>query len=403
MNDLLKRESTARIISILFAIFLWFFVLDSTNPIISNDFSVPLRVENEEVLKSKDLVIKDANFPRNVTISLKGRQDKVKRINSSEIDAVVDLSKVTDVSTGFLYVEIYEIPDGVSFESVSPRGVDFKLEKIGENPYPVEIVTTGEAKLNYKVIGVSISPKTISIEATDSVINSIGQVKAFADISAIKNDTSMNLMCKVYDKEGNEMLEFDNKYSVEARIEVAKQVSIVPVVKGKPAKDFVDGMHKVSPDKVLISGYSNVIDALDNLKTETIDIENLNASTTKISKIVLPDGVSLVNSEKSVSVSVAIVPLSVKNYKIKAEDILVENGVSDDSLTYKIIDEEIDINIKGTGEELDKIIENKLKPSIDVRGLREGTYKRALKVLLPSTLKISEDVEVEIIIQKNDE
>lgn len=403
MNDLLKRDSTVKIMSILFAVFLWLFVLDSTNPIISSDFNVPLRVENEDILKSKDIVIKDANFPRTVTVSLKGRQDKVKRINSSEIDAVVDLSKVSDVSTGFLYVEIYKIPAGVSFESVSPRGVNIKLEKIGENPYPVEIVTTGKAKGNYKVVGVSISPKTISIEATDSVINSIGQVKAFADVTEIKSDTSMKLMCKVYDKDGNEMLEFDNRYSVEARIEVAKEVSVIPVVKGKPAKDYVDGIHKVSPDKVLISGPSSLIDSIDNLKTETIDIENLNASTTKTTDIVLPDNISLINFQKSVSVNVAIVPLSVKNYIINAEDIILENEVSDGSLTYKINDEEINIEIKGTKEELDKIDENKLKSSIDLRGLREGTYKRTLKLVLPSTLKLSEDVEVEILINKNEE
>lgn len=403
MNDILKRDTTIKIMSILFAVFLWFFVLDSTNPIISSDFSVPLRVENEDLLRSKGIVIKDSNFPRNVTIILKGREDKVKRINSSEIEAVVDMSKVSGVNTGFLYVEVYNIPDGVSFESVSPRGVNFKLEKIGENPYPVEVVTVGESKENYKIVGVSISPQTISIEATDSVINSIGQVKAFADITGLKNDTSMRLMCKVYDLEGNEMLEFNDKYSVEARIEVAKEVQVIPVVKGKPAKDYVDGIHKVLPDKVLIAGPSSLLDSIDNLKTESIDIENLNNSTTKTANIIIPSGVSLINSQKSVSVSVEIVPLSVKKYKIKAEDIALENETPDDSLIYKIADQEIDIEIKGTMEELDKVVENRLKPSVDVRGLREGTYRRTLKVILPSTLKLSEEVEVEVIIEKKNE
>lgn len=403
MNDLLKRDTTIKIMSVLFAVFLWFFVLDSTNPIISMDFSVPLRIENEDVLRSKDIVIKDSNFPRNVTISLKGREDKIKRINSYEMEAVVDFSKVSDITTGFLYVEVYNVPDGISFESVSPRVVNFKLEKIGENPYPVEVVTVGEAKENYKIVGISISPQTISIEATDSVISSISQVKAFADITGIKNDTSMKLMCKVYDKEGNEMTEFNDKYSVEARIEVAKEVSVIPVVKGKPARDYVDGMHKVTPDKVLIAGSSSVLDSIDSLKTESIDIENLSTTTTKTADIVLPNGVSLINSQKSVSVSVEIVPLSVKSYKIKGEEIILENEEADESLTYKIINEEINIEIKGTMEELDKIVESKLKPSIDVKDLKEGTYKRPLKVVLPSTLRLSEDIEVEILIEKKNE
>lgn len=56
MSDLLKRDSTVKIISVLFAIFLWFFVLDSTNPTISTDMNISLRVENEAVLKGKILL-----------------------------------------------------------------------------------------------------------------------------------------------------------------------------------------------------------------------------------------------------------------------------------------------------------------------------------------------------------
>ena len=402
MNELFKRDSTVRIISILFAVFLWFFVLDSTNPIISTDLNIPLRVENEDVLKEKDIVIKNANFPRTVTISLKGRQDKVNRINSAEIEAVVDLDKVSDVTTGFLYVEVYGIPRGVSFESVTPRVVNFGLEKIGENPYPVEIVTTGDPKENYKVIGVSVSPQTVSIEATDTIINSIGQVKAFADITGIKSESILNLMCKVYDRNGNEMLEFDNKFSVEVKVEVAKEVSIIPVVKGKPMKDFVDGVQKASPSKALITGPSNVIDEIDSLKTEALDIENLNESITKITNIVVPSGVSLVNTQKTVYVSVAIEPLAVKNFNYSAEDIVLENKLTDATINYRITNEIISVNIRGTAQELDKIVESGLKPSIDVRGLGEGTFRRPLKVVLPGTVQLLEDIEVEIVIEKND-
>ncbi|OPZ87886.1 MAG: YbbR-like protein [Firmicutes bacterium ADurb.Bin419] len=402
MNELLKRESTVKIISILFAVFLWFFVLDSTNPIISTELNIPLRVENEDVLKEKDIVIKNANFPRTVTISIKGRKDKLSYINSAEIEAVVDLDKISDVTTTSLYVEVYGIPKGVSFESVTPRGVSFGLEKIGENPFPVEIVTTGEPRENYKVIGVSVSPQTVSIEATDSVINTIGQVKAFADITDIKSESKLNLMCKVYDKDGNEMLEFDNKYSVEVKVEVGKEVPIIPVVKGKPMKDYVDGVHKTSPNKALISGSSGIIDEIDSLKTETIDIENLSESLTKITNIVVPAGVSLVNTQKTVYVSVAIEPLAVKNFVFSPEDIELENELIDGTVKYKITNENISVNIKGTAQELDKIIESGLKPSVDVRGLGEGTFRRPLKVVLPGTVQLLEDVELEIVIEKND-
>jgi len=50
-------------------------------------------------------------------------------------------------------------------------------------------------------------------------------------------------------------------------------VPIVPAVRGRPAKNYTDGIHRVVPEKAWISGPSDVIDLIDNLKTEPIDIE----------------------------------------------------------------------------------------------------------------------------------
>jgi hypothetical protein len=56
-----------------------------------------------------------------------------------------------------------------------------------------------------------------------------------------------------------------------------------------------------------------------------------------------------------------------------------------------------------SGEQLKNwIVRSGLRPSVDVRGLGEGTYRRPLKVVLPGTVQLLEEVEVEIVIKKND-
>lgn len=400
MNELLKRDSTVKLISIVFAIFLWFFVLDSSNPVSSVDLNIPLKVENESVLKEKGIIIKNKSFPRNVSVSLKGRKSKISNIGLNDFEAILDLSKVNDTDTKLLYVEIYSNKEGVSIEGVTPRVIELELEKIGENPFPVKVITMGKPKESYKIISINAIPGTVSIEATDTIIKSIGEVRTYVDVNNLSNDLVINKECVVYNKEGEEILELDKKLSVDIRVELAKEVPIVPVVRGRPAKNYTDGIHRVVPEKALIAGTSEAVDLIDNLKTELIDIENMSESMTKIVNVVLPKGVRLVDTPRSVYVDVIIEQMAVKEIAFQKEDIILENALIDDSLEYEVLDEAIKISITGTKEELEKIVPESLKLSIDVRGLTAGNYKRTLKVVLPGTVKLVEDYEVEINIKR---
>ncbi|TYQ15895.1 UNVERIFIED_CONTAM: YbbR domain-containing protein [Acetivibrio alkalicellulosi] len=402
MSELLKKDSTTKIISLFFAVILWFFVLDSSNPVISYDLSIPLRVENEDVLRENGLIILNKNFPRNVSVSFRGRQNKMGKINDNEVEAILDLSKITSVETQNLHIEIYISKEGYSVENVTPRFVSLELEKVGKNSFPVSVVTIGEPKENYKIIGVSAMPSTVFIEDKDTIINSIGEIKAYVDVSNISSDLAVQKQCVFYDIDGEVMEDLDFYHSVDIKIEIAKEIPIVPVVKGKPARNYIDGIHRVVPDKALISGVSDVIELIDNVRTETIDIDNMSQSMTKMVNIELPEGVRLVDTPRSVYVDVVIEQMAFKEFVFRSREILLENQVNDNSLNYTIEDE-ILITIAGRGEELEKIAIEGLKPSIDVGGLREGVFKRAIKVVLPRTVKLQENYEVEVVIEKNED
>ena len=60
MSELLKKDFIVKVLSVIFAIFLWYFVLDSTNPIEGTDINVSLSIQNEDILKEKGIVIKTA-------------------------------------------------------------------------------------------------------------------------------------------------------------------------------------------------------------------------------------------------------------------------------------------------------------------------------------------------------
>jgi YbbR domain-containing protein len=401
MNELLKRDLTLKIVSVFFAIFLWFVVLDSSNPVTWIELNVPLKIENESSLREKGIMIKNENFPRNVSVSLKGRKNTFNNIGLNDIEAIVDLSKVEDVNTQFLYVNVYTNKDGVSFQGVTPRVVEIELEKLGENPFPVKVVPTGKPKEGYKVVRSNAIPATVSIEAPDEIINSIGEVRAYVDVDNLSNDIIVNKECLVYNKEGEKIAELDKKISVDISIEIAKEVPIVPAVRGRPAKNYTDGIHRVVPEKAWISGSSEIIDQIDNLKTEPIDIDNISESMTKIVNLALPEGVRLVDTPRSVYVDVVIEELAEREFVFGKESIEFDNTARNNSFRYEVLDEIIKITLTGTRQELNKIAPESLRLSVDVNGLSEGEYKRPINVVLPDTVKLVENYDVKISVKRN--
>ena len=157
------------------------------------------------------------------------------------------------------------------------------------------------------------------------------------------------------------------------------------------------------PNKALITGPPDVIEWIDNVKTEEIDIENANQSMTKMVDLNIPEGVRLVDTSENVYVDVIIEKIAVREFTVKSWDLVIENAVIDDSLVYDIPETDINISIQGRKEELERISVSSLKPSIDVEGLKEGKHKRTLKVVLPRTVDLLEDYEIEVVINKNED
>ncbi|HQA58676.1 MAG TPA: CdaR family protein [Acetivibrio sp.] len=407
MSELLKKDTTVKILSVIFAVFLWYFVLDSTNPVEWIDLNIPLSVENADALKSKGIIIKDGNFPRTVSVRLKGRKSKINTVSQNDFEAILDLSKINEADIRHLQIDVryqgidvFNYKGAISFQGVTPRRVDLKLEKVGENSFPVKVNITGTPRENYKVISANAVPATVSIEAADDVVDSIGEVCAYVDVTNMSSNTVRKSECVFYDDKGEEIVELSGKHSVDISLEFAKEVPIVPTIIGRPAKNYSDGIHRVIPEKALITGAADTIELIDNLKTEPIDIENMSASTTKIVNLDLPEGVRLFDTQRSVYVDVVIEPVAVKEINVDKDNVLLENAQSRDIYKYEILDDDIIVSITGIQQEIEKITAGNLRLSIDVRGLGEGTYKRPLKAALPDTVKLLQDYEVEVRIRR---
>lgn len=401
VRDLLRKDITIKILSILIAVVLWYNVLDkNTTPLETTNINISLTVLNENSLTDKGMGLKDWNFQRNIQLTIKGRKDKINSLGKNDFQAQIDLANIKNTGNNEIPVEIVTNKSDITIDGVSPRKIKLNIENIVEKTFPIEVKPVGSLANNYEIIKTSVVPDTVSVKDFESVIKSISSVRAVVDVNNLNRDMNVEQFCKLYNEKNEEITSQQKDITAIVKIEVAKEVNVVTDITGTPAKNYIYTENKVVPGTVLVSGQPEILNAIDELKTETVDLKNLKASTELKKALVVPAGLKVVRSPNEVSVSVTIEQLEIKSLTVAKEDIEISANAADDTLNYEIQTQSITISLKGKANELKNINIDSIKPKINVADLAEGTHKLPLVLELPDDIKTEGSYEVEVIVTK---
>ncbi|MGI6669932.1 MAG: YbbR-like domain-containing protein [Acetivibrionales bacterium] len=404
MKNWFKKDLNIKIISILIAIVIWLVITNSTNPFISRTiYNVPVSVENEEFLQQNGYTLK--NTPRNyIDITIRGRQDAVDKVKAADFEVTLDYAQIKSVHDKKLKIsEPVCLVKDVTIESFSPSEVDIQLARNKTGTFPVELKTDIKTKPGYVVLRTSVSPEMMPIYGEESLIDSVDSIKASLELAGVDRDITMNVQCVVYNKEGKEISSLSNDLKVTVTVEVAKELPVYAVTRGRLADDYVETLRVIEPEKVLVTGPPEILEKLTNIKTEQLDIDNIRANFTKSVPLVVPDGVKLVNSPDSVTFNMSVEKLVVRNIELSKSDISILNARNDGTLAYEILTESVQLQFKGRQAEVDAIKPEALKPAVDVMELGEGTHRLPLNIIMPPQLKLMQKASVEVKITKTPE
>jgi YbbR domain-containing protein len=219
----------------------------------------------------------------------------------------------------------------------------------------------------------------------------------------LDRDTTKQVQCKVYDKAGKEIPEFGKNLTVGVKVEVAKEVPISLVTRGRLAADYIETSRLISPEKVLVRGATEAMEAVRDIKTEQVDIDTIDSNYTASVALVVPEGLELVNSPDEITVNINIEKLVVRNIEFRSNDINILNARNDATLVYEIISDRLVLQFKGRQAEVNAIRAESLRPAVDVSGLSEGTHRLQLSINVPSQAKLLQTVYADVKISKTPE
>lgn len=398
MSELLKKDITIKVISVLFALALWIVV----NPVTTRELTVPLSIINETSLKGKSLELKSRNFARTIQVRVRGKEDSLNKLSENDFEAILDFADIDSSSDKILKIEgpFYKGKDhGIKIESFWPREISIDLERIVSQTFAVEIEPPkGELKPGYKVTNIVAKPDKVNFNEVESLIKQIGTVKASIDITGLSESTTIVKNCVVYDKNGKEITQLSKNCSIELYVEISKEVPIIPVKKDELPSDHVGGITKVVPDKALVTGNAEVLESITEIRTEPVSLKDITRTSEISAALIVPEGAKLVNTSKNVLVSITVEPIISREITVGKDEISLIN--KDVTLEYVVQTENLNINVRGLRTALAYVTAATLRPTVNVAGLGEGTHKLPVDVYVPGNVELLGNYAIDVRVVK---
>lgn len=170
-----------KLLSLVFAIVLWFFVMGEQK--LEVGYAVPLELKN---VPTGMMVANDV--PSLIDVRISGPRTLLMNLHPNDISISVDLKDLQPGLTTFRRLEEHlNIPSALKVTRVSPSFVDVKLERIKDKKVPVKVVLTGAPADGYEVVSTSANPAQVTVEGAESEVKNVEEVPTEpVDVSGTK-------------------------------------------------------------------------------------------------------------------------------------------------------------------------------------------------------------------------
>ncbi len=403
-NALLKvatRNVGLKILSVIFALMLWSYVISSNASItrLKTHSGLQGYVSGQITLDAYNLaMISDpTDALSNITVEVEVPLAYYSSSTSENVQVSLDLSSVR--TAGTQEVPLKATTAYGTIKRIYPASVTMTFEPLDSRSIPVNLQLIGTED-GYWYNCARLNPSQITISGATSIVQGISSVVVKADVS--RQFTSYNTSCTIElrDSAGNVIptsLLNRSSSSVSLTMEVypTKEIEVsadpADVLVGEVAEGYVVESITIQPGALTVAADQDLLEDLDLLIVDPIDVEGAKQSFTRRATISGLSNIRYISSEQ-VYVNVHIVEETVS----RMYDTVKINYVGlDDGLTVVNKRESVAIYATGPRSNIENLDADSIIITVDLSGLGEGTHEIAV-VPDPSTntdIEFRPDVE----------
>lgn len=388
-NTNLSSNTTAKVISIVFAIVFWIFVMDKVNPEIIKEFNnVKVEIVGIEQLDNEGLILLNEE-EKFVKISVKGRRNDLLSFDENYLVITAD---IRGYQKGLNTVPIDKriLVDNVNIVDISKSEIKVELDKIVSIPKVVEIDRIGELGSEFEMGDFVQSKAEVIVTGPEAFVNRVLSVRGEVTITGIENDYQTEVSLVPIDYEGNqvvgvELLESTAAYSFE--VFKLRTVPVEVKVIGELPEGYVMGNIDLNPATVVIKGKADNVNKIAKIETSVVDLTEKLETFEMDLNLILPDGIDTPYLKNPIKTNVKIEKLETKEFVFNVSEMPIIN--LNENLNIKITDnnDTVELILKDVRSNLNTITRNDIELILDVSDLLPGEYILPIEILAKKEIR----------------
>ncbi|MBO5734238.1 MAG: hypothetical protein J6R66_05050 [Clostridia bacterium] len=299
----MKKDLSTKIISLLFAIFLWFYIIQVQSPEIEKTIkNVPVQFTKSELENRGLALINDKEVE--IDVKIRGQRKYLTNIKKADITIIADVSNIDSIGEHKIYTTVYLPYGNVEVLEQRPSQITVTVEEMVEVEKDVRINTLGEPKDGYCVGDIKTTPEKIKVKGPKSIVNSISYLAADVDVEDRDEDVSTIEDLYLVGESGTALnspyVSFDPK-TADIHCPILKKKTVEIDVR------FADGVNNTleryeldenSLKSIEIAGTAAAIKDLDKIYTKRITVDMIKKSGEVEVGLELPEGIKSLDGEK---------------------------------------------------------------------------------------------------------
>ena len=312
----LSNNLGLKIVSVIFAIILWGFVMTEINPPKEKEFkSLDLKYQNNNSLSEKGLTIKGSleDILDKVDITVEADPDYLYLITEENINAYVDLSVIN--RSGEQSVAIKASSSIGTVVDINPKTVMLNVEDYITRTVPVAYEFKNLPDDSYYVSQPVITPESVEIKGARSFVEQVSSAVCYIDMHEVTEDIKETISLVLRDEEGEilDPVEYSEEVpSVIVDVVVLPQKRVPINLKGAIVglEDVADGFivtnYYAEPTTVLVAAEQSILDTILDVQVETIDITGVKTDQSIQTNIKPISDVIISNEAQTLTVNVEV-------------------------------------------------------------------------------------------------
>ena len=368
------------VISLVASLSIWIYVPSEETDNFKTTFrNVRIEVVGEEALRSsRNLIITDLNTS-SVTVEVTGPRRVVAPMDADDLVAQLDVSKLTRAAYTTLKYDIVFDPGvderNITVEKKTPEYVNFTVSQLISTPIQVRGGFEGRSADGYTAETPVFEPSTITVTGPEAYLKDVAYAYvSFGQDVVVDSTYSVEAAYTLMDKNGEQLsteyLSCDPDV-IQATLPIlqVKNVGLgVDLIEGAGATK-ANTKITIEPSTVTLAGDSSILGGVNRITLGTIDLTDFASTFTETYPITIDNELRNVTGITEAKVTVEIVGLSTKSFRVSNLSYI---GAAEGT-NVELLTESIEVVIRGTDEQLEKIKAENIRAVADLAEIRDST------------------------------